>query len=198
MLTDSQLIREIKDGRVEYYAELIKRYEKRILAFIVHMLNNTNLDHIAEDLCQETFYKAYRSLHSFRDVEASFSTWLYTIARNSVLSELRKSRNSEVYLEDSKVDPTATWERLPEYELLRSEREKLVRLAIENLPEKQRVAIILREYEDKDYKEIADLLNSSVSSVKSLLFRARSSIKSQLESYISDARMEEVKGMSSP
>jgi len=198
MLTDSQLIREIKDGRVEYYAELIKRYEKRILAFIVHMLNNTNLDHIAEDLCQETFYKAYRSLHSFRDVEASFSTWLYTIARNSVLSELRKSRNSEVYLEDSKVDPTANWERLPEYELLRSEREKLVRLAIENLPEKQRVAIILREYEDKDYKEIADLLNSSVSSVKSLLFRARSSIKSQLESYISDARMEEVKGMSSP
>ncbi|MBP1933428.1 RNA polymerase sigma factor [Ammoniphilus resinae] len=198
MLTDSQLIREIKDGRVECYAELIKRYEKRILAFIVHMLNNTNLDHIAEDLCQETFYKAYRSLHSFRDVEASFSTWLYTIARNSVLSELRKSRNSEIYLEDSKVDPTATWERLPEYELLRSEREKLVRLAIENLPEKQRFAIILREYEDKDYKEIADVLNSTVSSVKSLLFRARSSIKSQLESYISDARMEEVKGMSSP
>ncbi len=195
MLTDSQLIREIKDGQVEYYAEIITRYEKRILAFIVHMLSNTHLDHVAEDLCQETFYKAYRSLQSFRDAEASFSTWLYTIARNTVLSELRKSRNSEVYIEDSKVDPSAAYERLPESELLRTERERLVRLAIENLPEKQRHALILREYEDKDYKEIADMLDSTVSSVKSLLFRARSSIKSQLESYFAEGRWDEVKGM---
>ncbi len=195
MMTDSQLIREIKDGQVEYYSEIIKRYEKRLLAFIVHMLNNTHLDHMAEDLCQETFYKAFRSLQSFRDVEASFSTWLYTIARNTVLSELRKSRNSEIYIEDSKVDPITSLDRLPEYELLRTEREKLVRLAIEGLPEKQRHALILREYEDKDYKEIADILDSTVSSVKSLLFRARSSIKTQLESYFSEAQWEEAKGM---
>ncbi len=195
MMTDSQLIREIKDGQVEYYSEIIKRYEKRLLAFIVHMLNNTHLDHMAEDLCQETFYKAFRSLQSFRDVEASFSTWLYTIARNTVLSELRKSRNSEVYIEDSKVDPITSMDRLPEYELLRTERERLVRLAIESLPEKQRHALILREYEDKDYKEIADILDSTVSSVKSLLFRARSSIKTQLESYFSEAQWEEAKGM---
>ncbi|WP_134699608.1 RNA polymerase sigma factor [Ammoniphilus sp. YIM 78166] len=194
-MTDSQLIREIKDGQVEYYSEIIKRYEKRLLAFIVHMLNNTHLDHMAEDLCQETFYKAFRSLQSFRDVEASFSTWLYTIARNTVLSELRKSRNSEIYIEDSKVDPITSLDRLPEYELLRTEREKLVRLAIEGLPEKQRHALILREYEDKDYKEIADILDSTVSSVKSLLFRARSSIKTQLESYFSEAQWEEAKGM---
>lgn len=190
MLADSQLIREIKDGHVEYYAEIIKRYEKRILAFIVHMLSSTHLDHMAEDLCQETFYKAYRSLQSFRDAEASFSTWLYTIARNTVLSELRKSRNSEVYIEDSKVDPITSFDRLPEVELLRTERERLVRLAIESLPDKQRQAIILREYEDRDYKEIADKLDSTVSSVKSLLFRARSSIKSQLEAYVVEGRMD--------
>lgn len=195
MLEDSQLIREIKDGQIEYYAEIIKRYEKRILAFIVHMLSTTHLDHMAEDLCQETFYKAYRSLQSFRDAEASFSTWLYTIARNTVLSELRKSRNSEVYIEDSKVDPATTFERLPEYELLRTEREQLVRLAIESLPDKQRQAIILREYEDRDYKEIADKLDSTVSSVKSLLFRARSSIKSQLEAYVQDGRSVDMKGL---
>lgn len=194
-MTDSQLIREIKDGHVEYYAEIIKRYEKRILAFIIHMLSNTHLDHMAEDLCQETFYKAFRSLQSFRDVEASFSTWLYTIARNTVLSELRKSRNSEIYIEDSKWDPSTSPERLPEYELLRTEREELVRMAIENLPEKQRHAIILREYEDRDYKEIADILDSTVSSVKSLLFRARNSLKSQLESYVMETRMDEAKGM---
>jgi len=159
------------------------------------MLSSTHLDHLAEDLCQETFYKAYRSLQSFRDAEASFSTWLYTIARNTVLSELRKSRNSEVYIEDSKVDPITSFERLPEYELLRTEREQLVRLAIESLPDKQRQAIILREYEDRDYKEIADKLDSTVSSVKSLLFRARSSIKSQLEAYVEDGRTVDLKGM---
>ncbi|RKD25727.1 RNA polymerase subunit sigma-24 [Ammoniphilus oxalaticus] len=184
MLSDSQLIREIKDGRVEYYEQIIKRYERRIMAFIIHMLNTTHLDHLAEDLCQETFYKAYRSLQTFRDEEASFSTWLYTIARNTVLSELRKSRNSEVYIEDSKLDPITTYEQLPEHELLRTEREKLVRLAIGNLPDKQRQAIILREYEDRDYKEIANRLDSTVSSVKSLLFRARTSIKNQLEAYV--------------
>jgi RNA polymerase sigma factor (sigma-70 family) len=184
LFTDSQLIREIKDGRAECYAELIQRYEKRIIAFILHMLKGSQLEDMVEDLCQETFYKAYRSLFSFRDEEASFSTWLYTIARNTVLSELRKSRNSEVYLEDGNWDPMTSIELLPESELLRTERERLVRCAIEKLPEKQRSAIILREYEDRDYKEIADMLNSTVSSVKSLLFRARISIKSQLEPYV--------------
>jgi RNA polymerase sigma factor (sigma-70 family) len=198
MLTDSHLIREIKDGNVECYAELIQRYEKRILTFIVHMLRNSQMEDLSEDLCQETFYKAFRSLHSFRDDEATFSTWLYTIARNTVLSELRRSRNTEVYLEDNKIDPTTTSDRQPEYQLLRSEREKLVRRAIEGLPDKQRIALILREYEEKDYKEIADMLDSTVSSVKSLLFRARCTIKSQMESYMKEARLDDLKGMTNP
>jgi RNA polymerase sigma factor (sigma-70 family) len=196
LITDSQLIREIKDGRVECYAELINRYERRILAFILHMLKSYNMEDMAEDLAQETFYKAFRSLQSFRDVEASFSTWLYTIARNTVLSELRKSRNSEVYLEDSKQQPARiSIDKLPEQELLRTERVHLVRQAINKLPEKQRTALILREYEQLDYKEIAVILDSTVSSVKSLLFRARHSIKQQLEPYMFDASFDEAEGM---
>lgn len=196
LVTDSQLIREIKDGRVECYAELINRYERRILAFILHMLKSYHMEDMAEDLAQETFYKAFRSLQSFRDVEASFSTWLYTIARNTVLSELRKSRNSEVYLEDSKQQPARiSVDRLPEQELLRTERVHLVRQAINKLPEKQRTALILREYEQLDYKEIAVILDSTVSSVKSLLFRARHSIKQQLEPYMIDAQFDEAEGM---
>ncbi|WP_027417504.1 RNA polymerase sigma factor [Aneurinibacillus terranovensis] len=197
-MTDSQLIREIKDGRIEYYAELIRRYERRILAFILHMLKSYHMEDQAEDLAQETFYKAFRNLQSFRDVEASFSTWLYTIARNTVLSELRKSRNSEVYLEDNNQQPARiSTDRLPEQELLRTERVDLVRRAINQLPEKQRTALILREYEQLDYKEIADILDTTISSVKSLLFRARGSIKSQLEPYILDSNDERVKGVAS-
>lgn len=195
MITDSQLIREIKDGNIECYAELISRYEKKIFAFVLHMLRQAHLEHMAEDICQETFYKAYRSIHSFRDVEATFSTWLYTIARNTVLSELRKSRNSDVYLEDTLQVPVASDERMPEQQLLRVEREVMVRQAINNLPEKQRSALILREYEQMEYNEIATILDLTVSSVKSLLFRARQSIKTQLESYMMDACLEEAEGM---
>ncbi|WP_139489153.1 RNA polymerase sigma factor [Brevibacillus dissolubilis] len=195
-MTDSQLIREIKEGNVECYAELIRRYEKKILSFVSHMLRQAHLEHMAEDLSQETFYKAYKSLHSFRDVEATFSTWLYTIARNTVLSELRKSRNADIYLEDTLTVPSVSFERLPEQQLLQTEREDLVRQAINNLPEKQRSALILREYEQMDYGEIASILDLTVSSVKSLLFRARQSIKNQLEAYFVEPHLEEAEGMS--
>jgi RNA polymerase sigma factor (sigma-70 family) len=192
-MNDSQLIREIKDGRVELYSVLIERYEKKIHLFILHMLKPYRYDSMAEDLCQETFYKAYKNLQSFRDVEATFSTWLYTIARNTVLSELRKSKNKEVFIEDSYATPKVSLEKLPEQEILRNEREHLVRQAINNLPEKQRSALILREYEQLDYKHIAQILDSTVSSVKSLLFRGRANIKIQLESYFVEPVVMEVK-----
>ncbi|HZG78083.1 MAG TPA: sigma-70 family RNA polymerase sigma factor [Paenibacillus sp.] len=194
-MTDSQLIREIKDGNVQLYKELVTRYERKILLFIYHMLKNSRMDHMAEDMCQETFYKAYRSLHSFREVEASFSTWLYTIARNTVLSELRKNRNGNVYLEDSGFEPITSTDALPEQTVLRSEKVQMVREAINSLPEKQRSALILREYDGMDYQEIANILGQTVSSVKSLLFRARASVKTQLESYVGEPILEEYEGM---
>jgi RNA polymerase sigma-70 factor (ECF subfamily) len=189
MLTDSQLIREIKDGNVEMYAELMNRYQKKIYAFVYHMLKSANLELMAEDLCSEAFYKAYRSLHSFREVDASFSTWLYTIARNTVLSELRKMRMTQVSLDDTVYIPAAPAETGPEQSLLRHEKAMLVREAINSLPEKQRSALILREYEGLDYQEIANILDQTVSSVKSLLFRARASVKAQLESYMGEPVM---------
>ncbi|GGF75055.1 RNA polymerase sigma factor [Paenibacillus albidus] len=190
-MTDSQLIQQIKQGNTELYSELMRRYQRKILAFVYHMLKNSHMELIAEDLCSETFYKAFRSLHSFREVDASFSTWLYTIARNTVLSELRKNRAGNVSLEESGYTPVAPLEVAPEQVALRKERMNLVREAINNLPEKQRSALILREYDQMDYQEIALILDQSVSSVKSLLFRARSSVKLQLESYFYEPVIEE-------
>jgi len=196
-MNDSQIIREIKDGNVELYTLLIERYERKILAFIFHMLKSSNLESMAEDLCQETFYKAYRSLQTFREVEASFSTWLYTIARNTVLSELRKQKMQQVSLEDSGVQPQVSADSQPEHSILRHEKVSMVRKAINNLPEKQRSALILREYYQLDYQEIASILGQTVSSVKSLLFRARASVKMQLEPYIEEPILEEYEGMNS-
>ncbi|WP_281886963.1 RNA polymerase sigma factor [Paenibacillus sp. YYML68] len=195
-MTDSHLIREIKDGNVQLYNELMRRYERKILAFIYHMLKSAQLESMAEDLCNETFYKAYRSLHSFREVEATFSTWLYTIARNTVLSELRKHKNVKVSLEESGYTPPVSLDALPEQSVLRNEKVSLVREAINNLPEKQRSALILREYDQLDYQEIANILGQTVSSVKSLLFRARASVKLQLEPYFVEPIIEEYEGVS--
>lgn len=194
-MTDSQLIREIKDGNVELYAVLIDRYERKILTFIFHMLKSVQMEMLAEDLCQETFYKAFRSLKTFREVEASFSTWLYTIARNTVLSEMRKHKAGKVSLEESGITPHASGEALPEQTVLRNEKVSMVRDAINNLPEKQRSALILREYEQLDYQEIANILGQTVSSVKSLLFRARASVRNQLEPYMMEPILREYEGM---
>ncbi|GGD69103.1 RNA polymerase sigma factor [Paenibacillus nasutitermitis] len=197
-MTDSQLIREIKDGNVQLYSELMRRYQRKILAFIYHMLKSAKLELLAEDLCSESFYKAYRSLHSFREVDASFSTWLYTIARNTVLSELRKQKTGNVSLDEIGFMPTASLDTVPEHRLLQNERMTMVRAAINSLPEKQRSALILREYDQLDYQEIASILGQTVSSVKSLLFRARSSVKIQLEPYFGDSPLlEEYEGMKS-
>ncbi|MUT65466.1 RNA polymerase sigma factor [Paenibacillus sp. NEAU-GSW1] len=195
-MTDSQLIREIKDGNIELYSELMRRYQRKILTFIYHMLKSAKLELLAEDLCSETFYKAYRSLHSFREVDASFSTWLYTIARNTVLSELRKQKTTNLPLDEAGHIPPASPELAPDQLVLRNERMAMVREAINNLPDKQRSALILREYDQMDYQEIANILGQTVSSVKSLLFRARASVKSQLEPYFGEAQMmEEFEGM---
>ncbi|WP_127588362.1 RNA polymerase sigma factor [Paenibacillus koleovorans] len=195
-MTDSQLIREIKDGNVQLYEELMRRYEKKILAFIFHMLKSSKMEFVAEDLCSETFYKAYRSLHSFREVEASFSTWLYTIARNTVLSELRKQKAVHVsFTESEHLTLSTSQVATPEQTLLRNEKVSMVRNAINNLPEKQRSALILREYEQLDYQEIANILDQTVSSVKSLLFRARASVKMQLEPYLAEPIFQEYEGM---
>ncbi|ANY68885.1 MULTISPECIES: sigma-70 family RNA polymerase sigma factor [unclassified Paenibacillus] len=195
-MTDSQLIREIKDGNIELYSELMSRYQRKILSFIFHMLKSAKLELLAEDLCSETFYKAYRSLHSFREVDASFSTWLYTIARNTVLSELRKQKAANLSLDESGIVPVTAPDAGPEQLVLRNERMAMVREAINNLPEKQRSALILREYDQMDYQEIASILGQTVSSVKSLLFRARASVKVQLEPYFGEALgVEEFEGM---
>lgn len=196
-MTDSQMIREIKEGNTELYSELMRRYQRKILAFVYHMLKSAHMELLAEDLCSETFYKAFRSLHSFRELDASFSTWLYTIARNTVLSELRKQRNGNIPLDESGIVPVAPSEVAPEQAVLRNEKVGMVREAINNLPEKQRSALILREYDQLDYQEIANILGQSVSAVKSLLFRARSSVKSQLEPYFYEPIYEHYEGMKS-
>ncbi|MBE3596595.1 MAG: sigma-70 family RNA polymerase sigma factor [Hydrogenibacillus sp.] len=184
------MIRAIKDGQVDRFADLIECYEPRLRQFIRQYLTAYRLDDLVDDMVQETFLKAFNHLHNFRDDEAAFSTWLYTIARNTVLSELRRSRNYDVQLDDHLTERLRSQIRTPEQTVLIGETTAVVRQAIMSLPARQRRALVLREYEELEYKDIADRLGLTVSSVKSLLFRARSALKAKLEPYITDGAME--------
>ncbi len=172
-------------GNEEQFAELIQRYEKSLYKFIVSKVKHTKIEYMAEDICQESFYKAYRHLNHFREEEACMSTWLFTIARNTVIDELRKSKDA-MYLEDSPQELAAGCKELPEALLLQYERASMVKQAIGRLPNNQRKAVMLREYEEKNYEEIAKMLNVTVCSVKSLLFRARHRIKFMLTPFMQD------------
>jgi RNA polymerase sigma-70 factor (ECF subfamily) len=141
---------------------------------------------LAEDLAQEVFLRVYKSRERYQP-EARFTTWLYRIATNLALNALRdrKDEVSEAAHDDSGgrsllerfVDPQPTGEQ----RLMQGDRERLIRQAIEALPENQRAAVILHKYQEVDYRQIAGILRVSESAVKSLLFRAYETLRARLE-----------------
>jgi RNA polymerase sigma-70 factor (ECF subfamily) len=145
----------------------------------------------AEDISQQVFLRIWRNARRYRP-DAKFTTYLYTITRNLVFNETRRrgrkkeissderEENSQHLIEDSP-------DRRPDAELLQAELQRAVDAAIAALPETQRMAVVLRRYEQLSYEEIAEVLQLSVSAVKSLLFRARSALRETLDGYLRDA-----------
>lgn len=132
-----------------------------------------------EDLTQEAFIKAFSSLQSFND-EYAFSTWLYKIATNNCIDFIRKKKihslsiNHPIHVKDSEVTielSDSTY--VPDQDIISTQRKKLVEEAINSLPEKYREVIRLRHTEERDYQEIADILELPLGTVKAHIFRAR-------------------------
>ncbi|MBE3595100.1 MAG: sigma-70 family RNA polymerase sigma factor [Candidatus Carbobacillus altaicus] len=178
------IVRAVKEGHIDQFAKLIACYEGRLRHFIKQYLTAYHMHDMVDDLLQETFLKAYHHIHDFRDDEAQFSTWLYTIAKNTVLSELRRSYHQDLAYDDQLLARRPAPEKQPEQSAVLKETAQYVQDAIQTLPERQRACVVLREYEELDYKDIASRLGLSVSSVKSLLFRARQSLRQKLEPYV--------------
>ncbi len=147
----------------------------------------------AEDLAQQVFIQVFKSAHRY-EVTAKFSTWLYTIARNLCLNEIRRrSRHpSESLDQPSPYDEDEQSPRQyedpkvfsPPESLLHGELEEKLQAALDELPEKQRVALALCRQEELSYEEIAEVLGCSVSATKSLIHRARETLKLQLKPYL--------------
>jgi RNA polymerase sigma-70 factor (ECF subfamily) len=174
--------------------ELIEKHQGTVYGTIAKMLGDPIE---AQDLAQRVFVRIYRAAPTYR-ATAQFKTWMFTIVRNLVFNEhRRRSRATLVPLHPPDPDSVAastgplpsldladTARKTPSEQLLQDEMMRAVNEAIINLPEQQRLAIILRRYDEFSYEEIADVLKTSVSATKSLLFRARETLRAALDDYM--------------
>ena len=184
---DHALMERIGRGDHAAFRELVERHQNAVIGTVAKMLGNP---HDAEDISQQVFLRVWRNARHYRP-DAKFTTYLFTITRNLVFNETRRrGRKKEVSSEEREEAANQLIEenpnRRPDAELLQAELQQAVDKAIATLPESQRLAVVLRRYEQLSYEEIADVLKLSVSAVKSLLFRARTSLREALADYLQD------------
>ena len=184
---DHALMARIGQGDHHAFRELVERHQHAVIGTVAKMLGNS---HDAEDISQQVFLRIWRNARTYRP-DAKFTTYLFTIARNLVFNETRRrGRKKEVSSEEREEQSNQLIEDRPEYrpdaELLQGELQQAVDRAIAALPESQRMAVVLRRYEQLSYEEIAEVLKLSVSAVKSLLFRARTTLRESLSGYLQD------------
>ena len=175
------------------FEELMFRFQGRVLSLFRHLLGNREL---AEDLTQDVFLRVFRARKTYQP-NAQFSTWLFTIANNVALNQLRRQRRKpEVQFggeggntgTELNFDPAETMiagsESMPARQLDKGELREMVRLAIEALNERQRMAVLLNRFEGMSYAEIADVMQISPQAVKSLLCRAHIQLRNLLQRYV--------------
>lgn len=177
-MDEFELIQQFKKGDNSAFRQLVERYQDSVINVSYRFLRNKEE---AEEIAQETFLKVYLSANSYQP-KTKFSTWLFKIVVNSCLNKLRdKKKFSFSQLEENLPAPT---EEQPDKSLEREELKKLVKEAIDSLPENQRTVILLNQYEGFSYQDTAKILDCSVSAVESRLFRAKENLKKILAEHI--------------
>ena len=185
--TDVQLMLDVKAGDEASFELLLHRYRTPLVNFLYRMVRNREQ---AEDLAQEVFVRVYRAREDYVP-SAKFTTWLFRIATNLALNSVRDTRYRKLEVSiDAPISETEDGdertldipEKHPNIEqhLVEDARRKMIRHAIDKLPEKQRAAVLLHKYQELDYAEIAKILACSESALKSLLFRAYESLRVEL------------------
>lgn len=188
-LSDAEVMLRVKADDESAFAYLVQKYRRAMVSFMYRMSHNPAA---AEDLAQEVFLRIYRSRSSY-EASAKFTTWLYRIATNLAVNYARDTRHERPDVTRSLDEPdeeTGTTLDLPdrsataEQALLRQERMAAIRAKVQELPERQRIAVVMHKYQQMDYREIAKVLKLSESATKSLLFRAYEALRVQLKEYI--------------
>jgi len=185
---DHELMKRVGSGEVAAFKQLVKKYQRMVTGTIYRYIGN---HHEVEDLAQEIFFKVYKAAKLYTP-QAKFSTWLYKVVANHCLN-YRRSQRRDVFLtsidnsflgEDKlPLQLAQAQDQQPENLVQQQEIQAILKRAISELPDRQRMAIILYRFEGLSYKEIAQALGCSLSAVESLLFRAMSSLKEKLKPY---------------
>jgi RNA polymerase sigma-70 factor (ECF subfamily) len=187
-LRDAAWMSRVQKGDTEAFRCLIVAYQNRVAAALARMAGPA-FD--PEELAHEVFVRVWKSAHRY-EPSARLSTWLLTIARNLFLNELRyRTRHPTVSMQASEEEgqahfalPSGPAALHPDAALIERELHEAIDAALQKLPENQRTAMVLRRYEDLSYEEIAVVLGVSVGSVKSLLFRARTTLRELLADHL--------------
>lgn len=181
--TDLELVRRVQSGDKSAFDVLVLKYQQKVINLVTRYVHDP---HIAMDVSQESFIKAYRGLKNFRG-DSAFYTWLYRIAintaKNYLVSKGRRmpdddidAQEAEQYDGGGKLREGGT----PENEMLTNEIQQTVQKSIEALPDDLRIAITLRELEGLSYEEISEAMECPIGTVRSRIFRARESIEKEL------------------
>jgi len=186
-LSDNELIDAVKNGDEEAFFEIVNRYQDSIVNYLCRILRDYEE---AVDLAQETFVRIYFAVERYRN-DYSFSTYIYRIATNLAISELRKRKRHKLlsltglfqHEEEEKEFDIEDSTALADSEILQKEAQEKIAAAISSLPEKYRLPIILCDIEGKSYEEIAKILNLGLGTTKSRISRARGLLKEKLKDY---------------
>ncbi len=186
---DVRLMVQVRADVPGAFETLVANYQHRLVGILFHLVGNIDE---AEDLCQETFLRIYKARKGYRP-RAKFSTWLFTIANNLALNHLRnKGRNAGVALGGATGSQSVPSfgkqlegrEGTPSAQMRQAELSDVVREALSVLNEDQKMAVLLNKFEEMSYAEIADIMGRSPAAIKSLLARARTQLREQLEPYL--------------
>lgn len=184
-IDDAALMAEVARGDTVAFERLVERHQSLVIGTVGRMLGS-NSD--VEDVAQQVFVRVWKSAPRYRPT-AKFTTWLLTITRNLVFNEVRRRKRHpadtlDVHEGEEALALTDPARHVPDEELLQAEMQSAIETAIGRLPEKQRMAVVLRRYEGKSYEEIGEVLDLTVAAVKSLLFRARTELRTALNHYL--------------
>lgn len=186
-MNENEIIGKLQSGDEETFKAVVEKYQRYVLNTCYRFVNS---EETAEDLAQEVFIQLFISIRDFRG-GSKLSTWIYRIAVTKSLDHLKKLRRKKrfavikrLFGEDEMEEQIpSNDETNPEKELDNKERLKILNMALDNLPENQRIAFTLSKYDEMSYKEIADILGTTVSAVESLIHRAKSNLQKKLYNY---------------
>lgn len=185
-LKDEEVMLSYQKGQVQAMDELLRRYKKPVYCFVLRLTGNIS---DAQEIAQEVFLRLHQCRDSYQPT-GKFSTWIFSIAHNLTLSRWRKNKWFGIWPskkdEPDELKEFESSDPSPEELAFNNEQAIVLKKCVQSLPFLQKEALILREYEDLDYQQIAKILKRSIGAVKTLIHRARMNLKTKLLPYIEE------------